>query len=540
MGDLARRRARPWLMAASTALLAVSLLMTVTIVWIISHSGHNTPIGLQPDLVTTLGWIDLAAAVLIALSVVLLGQAIVAYEVFTGKSLPRRGFRRHWRSAVLLAAGYAGLVGWSLTVHLRPVYSLLLTAVLMIAFYALLVWRSFADREQTIQQLRPFVSSQQLYDQLLTGSEQPQPTGDPAAPLRALCSDVLGADRACLVPLGPLATLLAPLWACSPDAAGALDWLNDTLSHIQSPAVISLPLDPLRCSGFNWVVPLWSARGLIGALALGSKRDGGPYTQEEIEVARAAGERIIDTRASAELALRLMALQRHRLAESQLLDQRARCTLHDDILPRLHTTLLTLAATPPDRQSASISDTVASLADVHRQLSELLRNLPAPGAPRLARLGLVGALRQAVEDELADAFSAVTWHVEPVAEEAAHRLPPMVSQVAFYAAREAMRNAARHARRTPADGLPHLSVSVEWCDGLTLCVEDDGIGLTTAAAASAGSGQGLALHSALMAVIGGAVTVESAPGAGTRVLLNLPPEVLGKVPEPDTGAAARR
>ena len=39
-------------------------------------------------------------------------------------------------------------------------------------------------------------------------------------------------------------------------------------------------------------MPLWSERGLIGMLLLGPKRDGGLYTQEEIEIARASGERL--------------------------------------------------------------------------------------------------------------------------------------------------------------------------------------------------------------------------------------------------------
>jgi len=53
-----------------------------------------------------------------------------------------------------------------------------------------------------------------------------------------------------------------------------------------------------------WAIPLWSERGLIGILLLGEKVNGGLYTQEEIEIARASGERLIDTRASAELGHR--------------------------------------------------------------------------------------------------------------------------------------------------------------------------------------------------------------------------------------------
>src|SRR4029079_16905698 len=110
--------------------------------------------------------------------------------------------------------------------------------------------------------------------------------------------------------------------------------------------------------GAVWAVPLWSERGLIGALLLGDKRDGGLYTQEEIEIARATGERLIDTRGSAEQARRLMALQRQRLAESQVVDRRTRRVLHDDVLPRLHTAMLMLSADqrPTDDQRPTTND----------------------------------------------------------------------------------------------------------------------------------------------------------------------------------------
>ena len=46
------------------------------------------------------------------------------------------------------------------------------------------------------------------------------------------------------------------------------------------------------------------------------------------------------------------------------------------------------------------------------------------------------------------------------------------------------------------------------------------------AAEREGCGQGLALHSTLLAVVGGTLSVESEPGRYTRVLLCLPTEAL--------------
>ena len=115
----------------------------------------------------------------------------------------------------------------------------------------------------------------------------------------------------------------------------------------------------------------------LGVLLLGEKRGRGLYTQEEIEIARASGERLIDSQAGAEMARRLMGLQRERLTESQVLDQRARRVLHDDVLPRLHAAMLTLGA-PGDE---SYTDTVEALADAHRQIADLLHEMPTVTAP---------------------------------------------------------------------------------------------------------------------------------------------------------------
>jgi signal transduction histidine kinase len=139
----------------------------------------------------------------------------------------------------------------------------------------------------------------------------------------------------------------------------------------------------------------------------------------------------------------------------------------------------------------------------------------------------MGALRQAVEDEMAEAFAAVSWQVETDAEAVTRRLNPLIAQVVFYAAREALRNAARHAHDL-SDRPLCARVSVTWQHGLMLRIEDDGVGLPATAAAGSGPGHGLALHSTLMTVIGGTLTVESAPGTGTRVVLHLPQSAIGE------------
>lgn len=508
MGDLARRRARPWLIGTSAVLLLVSLLVAWAMLWI--TRGAYTDFA---SVIRAIAWFDLAIASLITLAILFIGQAVVAYEVFTGKTLPRHGLQRHWRNAIILAIGYSAIVSISLTSHLRSIYGLLLATTLVSVFYALFSWRTFAERERYIHHLRPFVASQRLYDHLLTPTAPAPPETDVAAPLRALCRDVLGARSVVLAAVGPLAPLVGPPVS---DAGRHLPLppLAEITSRLASPQTMCLPLDPSRYDGAQWAVPLWSERGLIGLLLLGEKNDGGLYTQEEIEIARASGERLIDTRASAEMARRLMALQRHQLAESQVVDRRARRVLHDDILPQLHAAMLTL------NNGQEPTEAMALLAGAHRQIADLLRDMPA-AAPDVARVGLIGALKHLAERELADSFDGVAWDIDPEAGRRIPALPSFTTEVIFYAAREAIRNAARYGRGEDPKSPLRLSLSVAWEDGLRIAVDDDGVGMA-ASRRDGGSGQGLALHSTLMAVIGGALSIDSVPGRRTRVLLTLP------------------
>jgi len=374
------------------------------------------------------------------------------------------------------------------------------------------------------------VASQHLYPSILEPAGASLPSrADLAVPLQALCEDVLAARQACLVAAGALAPLVDPLTypSAGPAPRFSLAAVLPRLEASQCQAGHdALPLDPADFGGLLWAVPLWSERGLIGVLLLGEKRDGRLYSQEEIELARASGERLIDTCASAELARRLVALQRQRLAESQVLDRRARRVLHDDVLPRLHTALLTLSAGVAPAEAAPL------LAEAHSQISALLRDLPTATAPQLARLGLFGALRQAVADEFGDAFDEVAWNIDTEAERRAQLIAPLAAEVLFYAAREAVRNAAKHARRPEAEPRLRLCIAAEGQSDLKIVIEDNGRGWEPGTGngpdgdphggTHGGSGQGLALHSTLLAVVGGTLAVESVAGAYSRIVLTLP------------------
>jgi signal transduction histidine kinase len=266
---------------------------------------------------------------------------------------------------------------------------------------------------------------------------------------------------------------------------------------------------------------LWSERGLIGLLLLGEKSDHGNYSLEEIEIARASGERLADVLTSAEIARRLIHLQRQRLMESSVLDRRAHRMLHDDVLPHLHTVLLQLG-TLPTTSNPPAQDAIDLLTRIHRQISDLLRDLPGPPSMGLARLGLVNALHRVIEDELSTSFDEVIWQVETEVESRARDLPALAAEVLYAAAREAIRNAARHARSQEDSRSLRLTFKMYWRAGVEIQIEDNGVGLPASGVRSSDNGHGLALHSTMMAVINGSLSLESAPGGFTRVVLNLP------------------
>lgn len=494
MGELARKRARPWLVSASIVLLIVSLLVSAFVV-VLYFASPALP-GRTDQVRTLLGWFDLMVGALIAVAVALIGKATVSYEIFTGKTLPRRGFFRQWRRAVILAGGYSVLIAATIAFALSPVYVLLMATVLLVAFYALLSVRMFGERERVVSELRPFLST--------------LPDAQSQESLRAafdsLCEQVLNARTAYLVPVVPFASPLAyPTGAVPPsDVSGLAAQLAASGERFTAVA-------PGEMAGAVWAIPLQSERGMSGVLLLGERNDDSLYTQEEIEIAQATGERVLQAQASAELTRRLIELQRGRLAATQVVDRRARRILHDDILPQLHAAMLSLSA-------GEASGAQAQMADVHRALSNLLREMPANASPQVERYGVLGALRRAVDEEFPGAFESVGWEIEPEAAARADGLASLSAEVVYAAAREAVRNAAKHGRGGEKARPLHLTLAARGRDSLTLEIQDDGVGIIPAAP---NGGQGLRLHSTMMAVIGGSLTMERVQDK-TRVVLTVP------------------
>lgn len=523
---LARRRSRPWLLGTAGALLAVSLVVAYFAGSIIlTQVGQGVTGGASTVAVATVAFYDLALSLLIALALLLLGQAIVSYEIFTGRVLPRRSFIRHWRNVIILAAGYALIVSWSITAHLRPIYGLLLAALLLAAFYALYSWRSFWERDQYLARLRPFVQERSVQRQNSPDSLQ---TSSPAGPLlAALSHDILGTSCAQLVAMGSVAPLIsAPLTY----PAGVSRQPSPSLPRDLNAGMTAL--DAAAFAPYRWAISLWDERGRIGALLIGEKEDGGLYSQEEMETAQAAGERIVHLLAGEEMVRRLMELQRKRTVEQRVMDLRTRRALHDEVLPALHLAVLQLSGA--DHQQATVQEAVHTLAEAHQQIAALLTAAqPAPSrGPDPCEL--VGGLHALVENDFAHTFEEITWRgmlssecKEAEKSRCSIYVDPVVGEVVLGAAREVIRNAASHGSGTVERmvriyiGLCREKEEAQGDGALILTIEDNGIGVDASRAMrqaeANGSGSGLALHSTLLAVVGGYLTVESPPQGGTLV-----------------------
>src|SRR5205814_7124587 len=120
-----------------------------------------------------------------------------------------------------------------------------------------------------------------------------------------------------------------------------------------APARVQLTINgqPMIC----WVLPIYDELGLVAMLYMGPREDGGAFTDEDMDLAHACGQRILDTLGDHEAMQAVAGLLRRRIVDVKLLGAQQRRILHDDILPQMHLALLRLEAL-----RSSIEDTGSS------------------------------------------------------------------------------------------------------------------------------------------------------------------------------------
>jgi signal transduction histidine kinase len=272
----------------------------------------------------------------------------------------------------------------------------------------------------------------------------------------------------------------------------------------------------------NWLgVPLVIGGQVIGLCAM-DKAQAGFFSQEHQRLAEALASQAAIAIQNARLfeqvhigRERLQALSRQ-LVEVQESERRhiAR-ELHDQAgqaLTSLMVGLRLLEESADDGQA--VTARVTELKGTVDGVLESLHRLAADLRPAsLDHLGLVEALRQYVETfglqhDLAVQFEAVGLEGE--------RLSPAQETALFRIVQEALTNIARHAQATRADVLLERRD-----DRVITIVEDDGLGFDPDEAMQ-GDRLGLLGMGERAEMLGGTLVVESSPGAGATLFVEVP------------------
>jgi signal transduction histidine kinase len=252
-------------------------------------------------------------------------------------------------------------------------------------------------------------------------------------------------------------------------------------------------------------VPIVARGAVIGAFYLTVKEGAEEFTgddQELIEMLAAHAAVAIENARLYERSRELSVVEeRNRLARD----------LHDVVVQTLFGVVLTAdaAALLVDRDPEAAK---AELERVREQAQEALRELrslvfelrPAD----LEADGLAATLRKHVE--VLGRVHALPIELEVEAEPA---LEAAAAVEVFRIAQEALNNAQRHASAS--------AIAVRLSRG-ELAVADDGVGFDAAAPAVRGRRLGLTSMEERAAAIGGRLRIESTPGSGTTVTLELP------------------
>jgi signal transduction histidine kinase len=231
----------------------------------------------------------------------------------------------------------------------------------------------------------------------------------------------------------------------------------------------------------------------------------------------------------ANAALTAMSL---RLVEVQEAERRfiAR-ELHDEVgqmLTGLKLILETSCHPETDAQREAMGE-ATGLID---ELMERVRQLSVDLRPQmLDDLGLLTALDWHFQRYFKQTGVRVRFKHSPLAE----RLPTQLETAAFRIAQEALTNVARYA------GVKEATVRL-WTDGerLRVQIEDQGAGFDAEQALALPNSTGLTGMKERAQLLGGEFTLESAPGAGTRLTVELPmtapdSSVLPRSPADDAG-----
>jgi signal transduction histidine kinase len=265
--------------------------------------------------------------------------------------------------------------------------------------------------------------------------------------------------------------------------------------------------EAIRSSGVRWAVgvPIVVNGALWGVMTAGSRDPEALYGQTENRLAKFT-QLLATAIANAESRAELDASRARIVATADATRRRIERDLHDGAQQRLVSLALEVRAVEASvpRELGELRTELSRVAEGHADVLEELREIAQGIHPAIL-----------VDDGLGPALRMLARRSPTPVEldlQAETRLPEQVEVAAYYVVSEALANVAKHACASVAH------VAVEAGDGmLRVAVRDNGLG-----GADPALGSGLLGLKDRAEAIGGRISLESLPGAGTSLLVELP------------------
>jgi signal transduction histidine kinase len=297
----------------------------------------------------------------------------------------------------------------------------------------------------------------------------------------------------------------------------AMNASKPTVIDVSTPGcVLALPRFADRFSGtpYHVAIPLPAGDRIVGMLNLVCD-DEACSGEEDLQLLEAIGYQlgaVIDKETLQEDLLRRI------IAAQEEERKRISRELHDETGQALTSLLVGLKLIDRAKSLEEVQESTSNMRGLVAQAIDEVRNLALELRPSvLDDMGLVPALTNYVKS-CPERFGLDVDFVATGLE--GERLPLEVETTLYRLVQEALTNVARHA------AAKNVSVLLERRNGvIVLVVEDDGVGFDpTEVKDSARGGAHLGLYGMeeRVSLVGGALTVDSRPGAGTAISVEVP------------------
>ena len=258
-------------------------------------------------------------------------------------------------------------------------------------------------------------------------------------------------------------------------------------------------------------VPLLLRDRAIGAIAAHDKEDADPrFSDEDVRLAETFAARAA---VAVDLSERVARDALRRVVGAQELERRRLAReLHDETGQALTSILLGLKGVEDAGSEDDVRAATTQLRELVVTTLQDVRRLAVELRPKaLDDFGLVPAL-----ERLAETFGEQTGiQVELEPQLGDERLPSEIETALYRITQEALTNVVKHAQAN------HVSIVLARRDrSVTALIEDDGRGFTPGEARD--EGLGILGMQERIALVGGRLTLESSPGGGTTLALEVP------------------